>query len=254
MTSRNHLNSSRPRRVGGGYFERKKYLARTVAFPLAVVLTPLIAVLWLLVKLTSRGPGFYTQVRLGRHGKPFRIIKLRTMHVDAERNVGAVWAGRDDPRVTRIGWVLRKTHFDELPQIFNVLRGEMCFVGPRPERPEIVEKLAPMVPDYLDRLAVFPGVTGMAQLHLPADQSVECVCKKLGFDFTYMERATLRMDVLVCVATAFKPLPLVGDWMCAKISGSREFINAAYEAAAGLQRQAPRAASRPRPTPVAAES
>jgi hypothetical protein len=120
----------------------------------------------------------------------------------------------------------------------------MCFVGPRPERPEIVEKLAPMVPDYLDRLAVPPGVTGIAQLHLPADQSVECVFKKLGFDFTYIEHASLRLDLLVCLATAFKPLPLVGNWFCTKISGSPALLRACYQSAAELQRRASRSPSR----------
>jgi lipopolysaccharide/colanic/teichoic acid biosynthesis glycosyltransferase len=254
MTSRIYFDPNRSWRLGNDYLERKRRWCRITALPMAAVLTPIILGLWLLVRVTSRGPGFYSQVRLGRHGKPFRIIKLRTMQVDAERGVGAVWSSENDPRVTWVGRVLRKTHLDELPQIFNVVRGEMCFVGPRPERPEIVEKLAPMVPNYVDRLAMPPGVTGMAQLHLPADKSVECVFKKLGFDFTYMERASLGLDLLVCIATAFKPLPIIGGWLCATISGSPEFIRDAYAAGIQIQRLAVKPTTRaPKPTPVMVE-
>jgi lipopolysaccharide/colanic/teichoic acid biosynthesis glycosyltransferase len=251
MTSRIHRDLNRSRLVDGTYFERKRRYMWIAAIPFAVILTPMILGLWAMVRLTSRGPGFYTQYRMGRNGKPFRIIKLRTMRIDAEKGTGAVWSGENDPRVTWFGRTLRKSHLDELPQIFNVLRGEMCFVGPRPERPEIVEKLAQSIPTYLDRLAIPPGITGMAQLHLPSDKSIDCVFKKLGFDFTYIERASWRLDLLVCIATAFKPLPLVGNWLCTRISGAPEFVRAAHEKAGELQRRPSRPAARAvKPTPV----
>lgn len=244
MTSRIHFDPSVARRLETSYFTWKRRIDRAIAFPLALLLTPFIVVLWLAVKLTSRGPGFYTQYRLGRHGRPFRIIKLRTMKVDAERGIGAVWSSPNDPRTTWLGRALRKSHLDELPQIFNVLRGEMCLVGPRPERPEIAERLAQSAPCYLDRLVVAPGVTGMAQLHLPADKSIECVFKKLGFDFTYIEKASLGLDLLVCVATACKPIPWIGDALCNRISASPDFLSAAYEAGAEIQRECTRATPR----------
>ena len=236
MKKRVDFDSTQARRFDTSYFRWKLRLDRLAAFPLAVLLAPLIAALWLIVKMTSRGPGFYTQYRLGRHGSPFRIIKLRTMRVDAESGTGAVWSTANDPRVTWFGRILRRSHLDELPQIFNVLRGEMCFVGPRPERPEIAERLAQTIPCYLDRLVVTPGVTGMAQLHLPADRSIECVFKKLGFDFTYIARASLRLDALVCIATACKTIPGIGDACCNWISASSAFISAAYSAGAEIER------------------
>jgi lipopolysaccharide/colanic/teichoic acid biosynthesis glycosyltransferase len=254
MTSRIHFDPSVARRFDTRYFVWKRRIDRVFAFPLALLLAPVIGVLWLAVKLTSRGPGFYTQFRLGRHGRPFRIVKLRTMRIDAERGIGAVWSSPNDPRATWVGRALRKSHLDELPQIFNVLRGDMCFVGPRPERPEIAERLAQSVPSYLDRLVVAPGVTGMAQLHLPADKSIECVYKKLGFDFTYIERASLPLDLLVCVATACKTVPWIGDAICNRISASPDFLAAAYRAGAEIQRECSKLAHRPvKPQPLTVE-
>jgi len=237
MSQRPPFDTGRIRRFDTGYLRWKRRLDRIAAVPIALALTPVIAVLWLLVKATSKGPGFYTQFRLGRHGVPFRIIKLRTMQPDAERGLGAVWSSDSDPRATKLGRFLRRTHLDELPQIFNVLRGEMCFVGPRPERPEIAEQLAKLVPCYLDRLLVTPGITGMAQLHLRADRTVECVFRKLGFDFTYIERASLRLDLVVCVATICKTIPWIGPRWSVRISGSAEFIRAAGEAGARVKQE-----------------
>src|SRR5439155_12868491 len=116
----------------------------------------------LLVKLTSRGPALYTQTRLGRNGRPFTIYKLRTMQHRCESLTGARWSTPGDPRITPVGRFLRKTHLDELPQLWNVLRGDMALVGPRPERPEFVPQLEQAVPHYRDRLLVRPGVSGLA--------------------------------------------------------------------------------------------
>src|SRR5262249_59432916 len=121
----------------------------------------------LAVKLTSRGPAVYRQTRLGRYGRPFVIYKLRSMTHDCERRSGVQWCRKNDPRVTRIGWLLRKTHIDELPQLVNILRGQMSLVGPRPERPELVATLEQLLPRYRDRLGVPPRPPAPAPLHLP---------------------------------------------------------------------------------------
>lgn len=249
MTHSAPFDSGSSRRFESNYLRWKPRLDRIAAVPLAVALTPFIAVLWLLVKATSKGPGFYTQYRLGRHGVPFRIVKLRTMKLDAEAGVGAVWSTDGDPRATRLGRFLRRSHLDELPQIFNVIRGDMCFVGPRPERPEIAEQLAKRIPRYLDRLVATPGVSGMAQLHLASDKSIECVFRKLGFDFTYIERASWRIDLIVCLATACKPIPMIGRMLCSKIAGSEAFIRAAMETGARLQQESVNQAAEPAGAP-----
>ncbi|MGH7128862.1 MAG: sugar transferase, partial [Planctomycetaceae bacterium] len=137
------------------------------ALVLLLLVAPVVLAAALLVKLTSRGPAFYLQTRLGRNGREFRLLKLRTMVHNAEALTGAVWAQKNDPRVTRVGNVLRNTHIDEFPQLLNVLLGHMSLVGPRPERPEIVAGLEWKLPNYRDRLHVRPGITGIAQLNLP---------------------------------------------------------------------------------------
>jgi lipopolysaccharide/colanic/teichoic acid biosynthesis glycosyltransferase len=167
----------------------------------------------LLVKLTSPGPAFYSQTRLGRRGKPFRIHKVRTMTHNCEKNTGATWAKVNDPRITRIGGILRKLHIDELPQLINVLRGEMSIVGPRPERPEFIPKLEQAVPHYCDRLLVRPGVTGLAQVQLPADTDLASVRRKLAYDLYYIRHISLWLDlrligctVVHCVGVPFHVL------------------------------------------------
>jgi lipopolysaccharide/colanic/teichoic acid biosynthesis glycosyltransferase len=165
--------------------------------PVAVVLT----ILGLAVALTSPGGAFYRQRRVGRNGKVFDMIKLRTMVANCEARTGAVWSGPGDPRVTPIGRILRDTHLDELPQLLNVLRGEMCIIGPRPERPEIVPELAASIPNYVDRLAVRPGLTGLAQVQLPPDLSEVDVRRKLAYDRFYIEHASLLLDLRIVVST-----------------------------------------------------
>jgi lipopolysaccharide/colanic/teichoic acid biosynthesis glycosyltransferase len=140
------------------------------------------------------------------------MYKIRTMRFDAETQTGPVWAIRSDPRATWLGRHLRASHLDELPQLWNVLRGEMSLVGPRPERPEFVRRLALDIPCYLDRLAVRPGITGLAQLNLPPDATAEDVRQKLALDLTYVCRRTLWLDACILVGTALSPLsPIAGQ-------------------------------------------
>ena len=160
----------------------------------------LIALGMLAVRLTSPGPIFYRQVRCGHFGQLFQVIKLRTMRVDAEKD-GAVWAATKDPRVTPIGGFLRKYRVDELPQLINVLRGEMSFVGPRPERPEFIEELAQQVPFFHERLMVQPGLTGWAQVNYPYGSSVEDAKWKLEYDLYYMKQMSLFLDLFIILDT-----------------------------------------------------
>lgn len=173
---------------------------------LLVVLAPVMAFAALLVKLTSRGPAFYTQTRLGAHGKPFRIYKLRTMFHECEKHTGPVWSAKNDPRVTWLGNILRLTHIDELPQLFNVLKGEMSLVGPRPERPEFVVELEKCVPAYRHRLTVRPGITGLAQILQAPDTNVDSVRRKLRYDLLYVNRASLSLDLRICICTLLSAL------------------------------------------------
>ena len=187
-----------------GYFRRKRYIEFPIALLLSIIALPMVAVAVLLVRLTSRGPGFYKQVRLGLDGKPFTIYKIRSMRVDAEAATGAVWAARKDKRITFIGKILRKTHIDELPQLYNVLRGEMDLVGPRPERPEFVAELEKRIDGYAYRLYVKPGVTGLAQLNQDSDVDLNDVRRKLVFDFDYIEHCSFWFDMRLLVCTSLK--------------------------------------------------
>ena len=193
------------------YFRWKRYVDFGLALVLLVPGLPIIGLLMLLMRLTSRGPGLYRQVRVGQDGRRFALYKIRTMRHDAEAKSGAVWAGVNDPRITRVGRVLRHFHFDELPQLFNVLRGEMSLVGPRPERPEFVRLLSDAVPGYRSRLAVRPGVTGLAQLNLPPDTHVCCVCRKVVLDLDYVQHAGLLFDLrlLLCTLLRLPKLPAI---------------------------------------------
>jgi lipopolysaccharide/colanic/teichoic acid biosynthesis glycosyltransferase len=171
---------------------------------LFVFSVPFILLSMLAVKLTSRGPAIYQQTRLGRDGVPYTMYKIRTMRHDAEKDGKPLWAVKGDSRITRMGKFLRATHLDELPQLWNVLRGEMSLVGPRPERPEIVVKLREDIPDYDSRLAVKPGITGYAQIHLPPDETTDCVKLKVQYDRHYIARIGILFDAWILFCTALK--------------------------------------------------
>lgn len=166
-----------------------------------VVLAPVMALIALAIKLDSKGPVFYSQDRLGRFGEPFKIWKFRSMIVDAEA-AGPVWASLgSDARITRVGRFLRRAHLDELPQLFNVLTGEMSLVGPRPERPCFTEGLNREVPHYEQRLLIKPGITGLAQVHYRYDASLADVKRKLRFDLLYVRRMCLMLDARIIAWT-----------------------------------------------------
>jgi lipopolysaccharide/colanic/teichoic acid biosynthesis glycosyltransferase len=186
----------------GWYCSAKRGFDLFVAILLCVLALPIILVSVLLVKLTSRGPAFYSQIRLGLNGRPFRIYKIRSMVQDSEKG-GACWSTPGDPRVTWIGRILRRTHLDELPQLWNVLRGDMSLVGPRPERPEFVPSLEQAIPHYRERLQVRPGLTGLAQVQLPPDTDLESVRRKLACDIYYIRHLRLWLDIQLIIATAF---------------------------------------------------
>ena len=190
------------------YFRWKRYIDIPVALLLSVVALPIVAVAWLLIRATSPGPGIYTQIRLGLDGKPFTIYKLRTMRVGAEAATGAVWATRQDKRVTPIGNLLRNTHIDELPQLFNVLRGDLTLVGPHPERPEFVAELEHRIDGYAYRLYVKPGLTGLAQLNYGSDADLNDVRRKLVLDFEYIETSSFWFDIRILFCSALKAVSL----------------------------------------------
>ena len=194
-----------------------------------IITSPLWIIIPVLIKLSSPGPVFYTQMRVGENrrrrdrrfhrravaadrrqrerrredylGRPFKMIKFRTMVVDAERMSGPVWAQRNDPRVTWIGGILRKTRLDEIPQFLNVLKGEMSLVGPRPERPAIIRELATKIDRYAARLQVKPGLTGLAQVENGYDNSLESVARKVSFDLQYIREWSLWQDFKILCRT-----------------------------------------------------
>jgi lipopolysaccharide/colanic/teichoic acid biosynthesis glycosyltransferase len=185
------------------YAPCKVWAEALAALVLLIPALPIIAVAAVCVKLTSRGPIFYTQTRLGENGRPFKIFKLRTMINNAEAKTGAVWCQANDPRITAVGNWLRELHIDELPQLFNVLLGQMSLVGPRPERPEFINALEWEIPAYRQRLRVRPGVTGLAQLNLPPDSDIESVRKKLIHDLYYIRHASPWLDGKIVFFTAW---------------------------------------------------
>ena len=174
-----------------------------VAVSLVILLLawPLIALAALAVKLESPGPALFRQRRVGRYGQPFELIKIRSMRLDAEVGGKAVWAQKDDPRVTRVGRVLRTLRIDELPQAWSVLKGEMSFVGPRPERPQFVADLEARLPYYAERHVVKPGITGWAQINYPYGASVEDAREKLEFDLYYAKNYSPFLDILILLQT-----------------------------------------------------
>jgi lipopolysaccharide/colanic/teichoic acid biosynthesis glycosyltransferase len=191
-----------------GYLPLKAAIDSALALALLVLASPIILLGAILVKLSSRGPAFYSQTRVGKQGRLFRVIKLRTMVHNCEAGTGPCWSRPGDPRITPLGRFLRNTHLDELPQLWNVLRGEMSLVGPRPERPEFLPALRQRIPNYQDRLLIRPGITGLAQVQLPADSNYDSVRRKLRHDLFYMRRMGLWLDFKILVCTAAKVLGL----------------------------------------------
>jgi lipopolysaccharide/colanic/teichoic acid biosynthesis glycosyltransferase len=221
-TRRTHLRVIVP--VGAEEGPGKDALARralnvVVALVAIVITFPLWVLIAALIKLTSRGPVFHVQTRVGvctrntrtsRHdprrkrdlgGRPFRIYKFRTMQVDAERQTGAVWATPDDPRVTSVGRFLRKFRLDELPQLINVVKGDMNVVGPRPERPTIFSELREAIPNYQLRQKARPGITGLAQVRLKYDSSLDDVQRKVECDLEYIRKQSVWRDFKIMLAT-----------------------------------------------------
>ncbi|MGI9459698.1 MAG: sugar transferase [Pirellulales bacterium] len=195
-----------PRQV---YFEKKNRRERILGALLLIPATPVICVCWLLVRITSAGPGLFRQTRVGYLGEEFQVLKLRTMRMDAEAN-GPQWSNSRDPRVTPLGRWYRKLHLDELPQLFNVVRGEMVLTGPRPERPEFVHLLSKEIPNYKERLSVKPGITGLAQVNLPPDSDLQSVEKKQTLDLHYIEIASFWLDQRLLASTAFRVMLIRG--------------------------------------------
>ncbi len=174
-----------------------------VSLTILVLALPVLIFVAVAIRIDTPGPIFYRQVRVGKDGRHFTIVKFRSMIQGAEKLTGPVWAGKDDNRITRVGRIIRKLRIDEIPQFNNVLRGEMSLVGPRPERPFFVEKLKQEIPLYTRRLKVQPGITGWAQIKGDYDQTIDDVKQKLQYDLFYLENMSLRMDFKILMHTAY---------------------------------------------------
>ncbi|MCA1564674.1 MAG: TIGR03013 family PEP-CTERM/XrtA system glycosyltransferase [Acidobacteria bacterium] len=207
-TGRVHLNMMRPSWLifsGRGRQARLSGVARTllhrgVALVGALVSLPIALLTALLIKLESPGPALYRQERVGKNGRPFTIMKFRSMRLDAEKD-GPVWAQTGDDRTTRVGRVIRKIRVDEIPQFWNILKGEMNFVGPRPERPHFVAQLAEEIPFYAQRHLIPPGLTGWAQIKYPYGSSIEDARQKLQYDLYYIKNQSLVLDAVILFET-----------------------------------------------------
>ncbi len=209
------------------HLNRPNLLGRVLAFFLLILCLPVMAITVLIVRATSKGPGLYKQVRVGKDGKIFVMYKLRSMVLDAEAGSGPVWTQSEgDPRITSVGRFLRKSHLDELPQLFNVLRGEMALFGPRPERPELVHVLADNVPGYLNRLAVAPGITGLAQINLPPDTDLESVRQKLVLDCEYIKTASSWLEFRMFLWTGIRLIGIPASFATRALGLSRPVATA----------------------------
>lgn len=166
-----------------------------------VAAAPVMGMAAIFIKTVSPGPVFFKQERVGRDGKLFNIYKLRTMKVDAEKETGPIWASENDPRLIKCGKLIRKLHLDELPQLFNVLKGDMSIIGPRPERPVFVKKLGKEIKEYRRRLRVKPGITGLAQVRHKYDETIEDVKKKVKYDLLYIRKMCFLADIRILFQT-----------------------------------------------------
>jgi lipopolysaccharide/colanic/teichoic acid biosynthesis glycosyltransferase len=204
------------------------------ALAFLVVSAPVILLSALLVKLTSPGPVFYSQTRVGKKGRPYQIYKLRTMYHNCEKGSGPRWSTPGDPRITPLGRFLRRTHLDELPQLWNVVRGDMCLIGPRPERPEFIPRLAKALPHYTDRLLVKPGMTGLAQVQLPADTDLDSVRRKLAYDLYYVRHVSPWLDLSILFGTLLYLLGLPTRLMPSlRLVPKRQTVEQTYQDVAG---------------------
>jgi len=185
-------------RVGGIC---KRGLDIGVSASLLILFAPVLLLTALLIKLDSPGPIFYRQTRVGLNGVPYGILKFRSMVQDAEKDGQALWASSGDERVTRVGAIIRKSRIDEIPQAINVLKGDMSFVGPRPERPVFVDQLSAEIPFYAERHRVKPGITGWAQINYPYGASVEDAREKLKYDLYYVKHQSLLFDLVIILQT-----------------------------------------------------
>jgi exopolysaccharide biosynthesis polyprenyl glycosylphosphotransferase len=176
-------------------------ISRVISLACLVLLFPLILLIAITIKASSRGPVLYRQKRVGRNDVVFTCYKFRTMRTDAEARTGPVWAGDDDPRITPIGRILRKIRVDEIPQLWNVVKGEMALVGPRPERPEFVKWLSKTIPYYTLRHVIRPGITGWAQVNYKYGSSVEDAREKLKYDLFYIKNMSLGLDLTTLLYT-----------------------------------------------------
>jgi exopolysaccharide biosynthesis polyprenyl glycosylphosphotransferase len=188
-------------RLNPSFLMARRFISTVVSLAGLLLVLPLLPLMALAVRLTSPGPVLYRQKRVGRYGVLFDCYKFRTMRADAEAEAGPTWAGDDDPRITPVGRVLRRTRLDEIPQLWNVLRGDMGFVGPRPERPEFVEWLSREVPYYHLRHIIRPGLTGWAQVRYQYGASLEESKEKLRYDLYYIKNISLSLDLLIVLHT-----------------------------------------------------
>jgi len=179
----------------------KRILSLLVSSALLLIFSPIILLLMILIRLESKGPALYRQERVGQDGRTFTLVKFRSMHNDAENKSGPVWCSEQDPRVTRVGGVMRRLRLDELPQLFNVFRGDMSLVGPRPERPHFVQQLAESIPFYQLRHIVKPGITGWAQINYGYANSLENTVEKLQYDLFYIKNMSWILDSLIILET-----------------------------------------------------
>ncbi len=179
---------------------------------LLILLFPLFTIVSIAIKLDSQGPVFYSQQRYGKNGTIFAVYKFRSMVQDAEKSSGPTWAQKRDPRITRTGWIMRKTRIDELPQLMNILRGDMSFIGPRPERPFFADTFKRKIPFYMNRLKAKPGVTGLAQVTVGYDETIEDVREKVARDIEYIENSSsLRLNLRIMWRTFITVLMAEGQ-------------------------------------------
>jgi len=189
----------------------KRLLDLIISVAVLVLMLPVIIVISIMIRMTSKGPAIFSQERVGKKGRLFTMYKFRTMRMDAEAETGPTWARENDPRITKVGFWLRKTRLDEIPQFYNVLKGEMSLVGPRPERPYFVSRFKEEIPMYARRLRVRPGITGWAQVKWKYDSSLDDVKEKTKYDLFYVENMSLRMDFKILINTIFSMVRAKGQ-------------------------------------------